>query len=693
MKREPMTDDEFGSAVKTRIDDAILFVEEEVGTKNEEAIRYKRGDISKDLPNIPGRSRVVSRDLRDIGQQLMPSILRVFFSRRKAVEYAPVGPEDEAFAEQATDYANYITTHDNNGFRIFHDVFSDALYLPGGGVCKVYWHECERKEAQRFSGVPAEAFMVFQAEAAEDDDIEIVDVEQDDETGMYSFSVELEVEESGIKIEAIPPEEFVVCRSAKDAVRPALIGHRTQMTVSDLVAMGYDYDEMLMLATDDEDPDWNGIEQARTRSADPFDSEDGYSDPSMRYVEYGEYYILIDADGDGIAEMRKVCTGGSSHKVLSQEVVDDHPFAHFLIEPEPHAFYGQSLYDVLKDIQLIRSQLLRLALDGTSAVVTPRMGYVEGQVSLAHLKDARPGGLVPMKTQGAIFPLPTDKAAPALALEGFRMMGEIRQDRTGQNQASMGLTPDALQSVSRIAANELVQRAQGQVEMICRFLADGMRRVYSLMLKLMTRHQDAERLIRLRNDWVPVDPLNFNPSMDVHINVGLGLGNVEERGVFLREFLGIQQQVMSQAGPDNPWFDVEKVRNALEDVAELSGNLPDRYVMTSQEWQQKQQQKAQQPPPEPKPDPAEALAQAQIRIEQMKTQAQIQNQREKTQADIQAKAAQMKQDAMSTRLNDDLQRDKLDADIVFKAAELGIPAEATLAFIRQQRALTPSGGM
>lgn len=669
---KPLTDDELQAACFVRIEDALAFCSGEVGDDREKSTRYYRGDISQDLADIPGRSRVVSRDVRDVVLDIMPSLLRVFFAREKAVEFMPRGPEDEAYSQQATDYANFILSSDNNGFRIFHSVFKDAL-VRRTGVVKVWWENVTRIQADRFEGIDPQTFAMFAAEAdASPAEVEITDVEQA-EDGKLSFVVTRKRNDGRVKVAAVPPEQFVIARDAVDDERPSLIGHHCEMTVSDLVAMGYDFDEMVDLAGEGEDTDFTGEEDARRFSSDVF-ADTGFSDPAMRKVEYGEYYILIDADGDGIAEMRKVCTAGPAHKIIMQEMVSDHPFATFCPEPEPHTFFGLSLADCLEDIQLIRSQLLRLALDGLGSVLTPRMGYIEGMVNMRQLQDARPGGLVGVKRADALFPLPTDKAAPQAAMEAFRLMGEIRQDRTGQNQASMGLSADALQSVSRIATNELVQKAQARAEMIVRFFADGMQRVYRLILSLITRFQDQDRIIRLRGKFVPMDPRMWNPDMDVHINVALGNGNPEERAMFLQSFLGVQQQIM-QSLPDNPWVGPEEVRNALEDLVEASGRLPDRYVISAEKWQQMQQMKAQQPPKPPKPDPAELLAQ----VEAQKIQKDMALSERKQQFDMQREL-----------LQDDRERDKLDADIILQAAKLGIPPETTLAFIRQQRAATPS---
>lgn len=669
---KPLTDDELQAALSTSVDDAIQYCEEEVGKDREKATRYYRGDISQDLPDIAGRSRVVSRDVRDVVLQILPSIMRVFFGTQKVVEFDPVGIEDEEGAKQATDYVkNVVLGSDNDGPSIFYSAFKDAL-VRRTGVVKVYWKSETSVSAERFAGISPDLFAVFSAEAEASAQVqEITDVEQD-EKGFLSFVVKTRKTSGKVCIEPVPPEEFVISRDAKDDVRPPLIGTRSMLTVSDLVAMGYDFDEMLELAGDSDDPEYTGESDARRFTSDVFDDEDGGTDPALRKVEYIEVYKLIDADGDGIAEMRKVCLAGPGRKLLRHEIVADHPFATFCPEPEPHTFFGLSVADSLMDVQIIRSQLMRLMLDGLNSVVTPRQKYLRGKVDLKQLADARPGGLVGVDQMDAVLPLETDKSAPQLAMQAYELMGQVRQDRTGQNQASMGLQPDALQSVSRIAANELVQTAQSRVEMICRHFASGMRRVFRLVLDNITRYQDSERTIRLRGRWVSMDPRQWNPSMDVVINVGLGKGNVEERTAFLQQFLQVQQAVMQQAGPQNPWFNEEKIRNALEDVCEAAGNMAERYVLTSQEWEEVRQQQAANPPP-PQPSPVDELVQVETAKIQAKAQADAETTRLKAGFESQSRAEELQ-----------LQREKLAQDARLKEAELQREYEYKMAALAEE---------
>lgn len=688
---KPLDDDEFNRYCASRIQEAIDYIDDEIAHEREANTKLYKGDVSDWLPAIKGRSSVVSYDVRDTVLRMLPSLLRIFASNRKAVEFVPEGSEDVEGATQATDYCNHIFYNDNDGFDFLHSVFKDAL-VRKVGIGKVWWEKETRVEARRYEGLDDESYMAFLGDLEVAEGVEITEHEaRETQQGLqHDFTVETRKTDGKMCVAALPPEEFLIDRRAKTNGEDAtILAHRCYKRVGELAAMGYDRDEMLELASGDESFAANEEYNARN-PFDDFQAEDDSGDPAMRNVLYIEAYIRCDADGDGVIEWRKVCTAGSAFKVLHQELVDDHPFAFFCPEPEPHTFFGLCPADLTADIQLIRTQLLRQHNDGLGSTITPRLlASRKAGIDMKALLDNRVGGVIPCDDPSGVVPLPTDKAGPQQAMAAYQAFGEVIRERTGINQASMGLTPDALQSVSRIAANEMVQQGQQSTEMIARFMGEGLRRVFRLLIRGVTRYQDKERLIRLRNKFVPMNPRNWKPEMDVQINVGLGNGNIEERTVFYDKILNAQQTIMERAGPFNPWVNSEKIRATLEDAVEAVGKQFERYFLTADEWQQIQQQQAQQPPEPPKPDPAELIAQ----VEAQKIQADIQNQREKTQADIAAKQAKMQQDNLLARLQDDRERDKLDADIALKAAELGIPPEATLAFIRQQRALTPSGGM
>jgi hypothetical protein len=110
------------------------------------ALNYYMGNMSKDMPAPDGRSKAVSSDVADTIEGLMPPLMDIFASGDEVVQFAPVGPEDVAAAEQETDYVNHVFMQQNPGFLVLYSFIKDAL-LSKVGVVKVWW-EC-RDEVER----------------------------------------------------------------------------------------------------------------------------------------------------------------------------------------------------------------------------------------------------------------------------------------------------------------------------------------------------------------------------------------------------------------------------------------------------------------------------------------------------------------------------------------------------------------
>src|SRR6516165_822339 len=105
------------------------------------ALNYYMGNMSKDMPAPDGRSKAVSSDVADTIEGLMPPLMDIFASGDEVVQFAPVGPEDVAAAEQETDYVNHVFMQQKSGL-------SGALLLHQGRAA------FESRRGQGVVGVP-----------------------------------------------------------------------------------------------------------------------------------------------------------------------------------------------------------------------------------------------------------------------------------------------------------------------------------------------------------------------------------------------------------------------------------------------------------------------------------------------------------------------------------------------------------
>ena len=654
-----VTEDDLHGIVSAEIDDAVDYVDDVISPQRATAGEYYKGEPFGNEEE--GRSQVVSMDVRDTVQAIMPSIMRVFFSASNVVEYAPNGPEDVQSAEQATEYVNYCLTRDNNFFNVCYSSFKDAL-IRKNGIMKIWWDEEKNVETIDYTGLDEQSFTVL----VSDPDVELRDVEietSETETvgpdGMmmmsqtpatYSCTVVRTTTKGRVAVASVPPEEFLIDRQAKSLEEAEFVGHRRYVTVSDLVKMGYDLDEIEDLGYETTE-DFNGNEEAFDRNPDATILGAGRTDLASRKIEYIEAYLYVDMDGDGIAELRRVCVGGSAYRILHNEPCDHIPFVDFCPDPEPHTFFGMSIADVVMDIQLIKSNILRNMLDSLAQSIHPRTAVVEGQVNLEDVMNTEVGGIIRMRAPGMVQPFSQPFVGQA-AFPMLQYMDELRENRTGISKAAAGLDANALQSSTRAAVAATVTAAQQHIELICRIFAEtGMKSLFKKALYLVTTYQDAPRMVRLRNQFVPIDPRVWDASMDVLVNVALGTGTNEEKLAFLAQVAQKQEMLIQQGGvQNNPLVDLGQYRNTLAQMLALAG-----FKDPNMFFKDPATQPPPPPPPPPPPSPEEVLAQVQA---------------QSIQADIQKKAAELELQREEMLRKDDRERDKIDADVMLKAAEI-----------------------
>lgn len=661
-KPTPMTETEIQGIVREAVLEAVDFVESEIAPSRIKAQRYFDGEV--DIGEEDGRSKVVATKVRDTVRAIKPSLMRVFLSTDRAVEYVPSGPKDVNFSELATKYMQY-KFNELGGYRIINDAFHDAL-VKKVGIVKAYWDTYTDQEIYEYHDLNDQEYALITNE----DDVEVIEhsVESYIEIDPMGMQVEMpkhylkiarNTERGDMCLESVPPEEFFVDRSAKRLEDAYVVAHRTEMRVSDLVAMGYDYDEVSELTGLSTANTTANSEEFERQGYDTVYAQESIQDPSMKLVAVTEAYMRIDVDGTGVAQMQRIVLGGDDYELLSIEPWGEVPFAVFEIDPEPHTFFGRSIADILMNEQDASTMMLRGVLDNVALTNNPQREVLDGQVNIEDLLNNEIAGIVRVKTPGAV----RDLAVPFVAgqtLVAMQYLDAEIESKTGVTKASSGLNPDAMQSTTAAAVNATIQAAAGQVEVMARNLAEGgMRRLFKLMLKLMVENVDEAVMMRMAGgQYQPVDPRAWNAKMDVTVNVGLGTGREDQRSAALAQALQMQMQVYQGYGPNNGLVSMTNIRNTLADMLAIQGvRNADRYFapMDAQMEQQLLAQAAQQQ----QQPPVDQQAQAIIQAEQIRAQAKKEVEMLKLQIEAQKAIAQ-----------DDRERDKMDQELLTDAAKI-----------------------
>ena len=660
---KPMTDDDIQNIASDAVTDAIDFVESEIAEDRIKAQRYFDGEV--DIGEEEGRSSIVSTKVRDTIRNIKPSLMRVFLSNQNFVQFVPRGPQEVQQAETATQYVHSEFT-EKNGYRVISDAFHDAL-LKKAGVVKVYWDEYTESETYTLTNLSEAEMMVV----VNDPDVEVMEQGMETSMSMDEFGSEIETPVYNLRVahykkggklcvESVPPEEFFVSRSARSLDDAYCVGHRTEMRVSDLVAMGYDFEMVSKLSGITDYDSMAEAEDFERRGYDQVKEED-ILDPSMKQISVTEAYMKIDVDGTGIAQLHRILMGGGDYQLLDVTPVNEIPFAVFEVDPEPHAFFGRSVADLIIEDQDASTAIMRGILDNIAMTNNPRTMMVEGQVNIDDLLNNEIGGVVRVKQAGAI----QDLSVPFVAgqtLGALQYYDSMIEQKTGVSRASMGLDPDALQNATATAAKLTVNAAAGQIEVIARNLAEGgMTRLFKLMLKALVENSPEDTMMRIAGDqFAPIDPRSWNTDMGMSVNVGLGTGKDDERIQVLMQTMQTQMQIWQTYGPTNGLVGMTNIRNTLADILGMGGiRNADRYYQPMD--QQKEMMLVQQAQmlAQQKQDPNQMLAMAQVQAEQIKAQAKIQSDQLRAQLDAQKALAA-----------DDRERDAMDQDLLIKAAEV-----------------------
>lgn len=658
------------------------------------AMAFFDGDaekLQKYIPADDGRSRVVSRDVRSAVKKVLPSLYRTILGNDQIVEYQPVGEGDEASAEQATDYINYVALPECDGRQAIEDAINDAVRLRNG-ILKWWQEEITDVKVSLHTGLDEMAL----AQLLESDDVEVLEhsermetVEVAGEDGMpqaveipaHDVKIKRRVTTSKPRIAAIPLESWLIHPDAIRLEDSPILGEHTKERRSDLVKMGWEKDAIWLAPVAGTDSDQEEEEDARRRD---IEQEDDAPQKALDEIDYYDLLVRVDKDGDGIAELRRmVFAGGINEKYLLEDTEwDEVNYADIVSERRPHQWEGNSIPDDVIEIQRVKTVLLRQTMDNIYWQNNLQPIYQEGQIVNPESLLSPDFGQPIRVSQGVDVRAAVGyNEVPLVADKSFSMlsyMDEEMTDRTGISDASSGLAPDALQNMTAKASAMVEQAGIGQTEMMVRTIANSLKPVFRGLLKLIIQHQDKPRTVRLRDEWVTFDPRSWNASMDAVVNVGLGAGTRERDMLAMQQVIALQERVLASMGPGvgMQYVSPDNLYNAMAKLIEASGLRSVNLYLSKpdpQQIQQAMQQQSQQPSPEEIKAKAameleQVRAQAKMQVEQAKLQAKREEYTIKAQADASKEAAQM------------------DADLATKLQEIEAEAVARMeeAVLRQQ---------
>ena len=619
-KTKKMTKEDLVSRLSSEIQASSGHMNSELSHQREDSMKYYLGEPFGN--EIDGRSEIVTTDVRDTVEYIMPSLMRIFTTHNNVAEFEPEGPEDVQMAQQATDYVNYVFNKQNNGFKVLYDAFKDAL-ISKTGIIKHYWEESEEVSTENYANLTD---IEFQSILANDElevleHTEVVKQESVVQNGQivsprmaeHDVKVKRTKKNGQVKVISVPPEEFLISRRATDIESASFICHRVKKSVSDLILEGYSKKDVENIPSySQNNAEYNEERLARFSYDDdsiPPDEGEGAS----RQVWIEECYMRVDYDNDGIAELRKITKGGDY--ILDNEPIDYLPFSTICPLPIPHKFYGMSIADTVKDIQLIKSTIMRNLLDNMYLTNNARYAVLAGQVELDDLLTSRPGGIVRMRAPGAVTALPTPQIQP-YAFQMVQYLDGIREERSGVSKMTQGLNPDVLTShVTSGAISAATESSMQRIELIARIFAEtGIKDVFRCIYQLVQRYENRDKMAYLNGKFVPIDVSRWKEKLNCIVNVGVGSGSQTSKMQTMSSIMNILQTLVQQGGMGtlvNP----QNIYNAVSEYIAQSGyKNADTFITDPSTVPPKQQG--------PSMDDQLAMQKAKLEVQKLQVQAQ-----------------------------------------------------------------------
>jgi len=697
---KPLEQENIQAIVKNAIHDAREFMDEDIAPHREQADAYYRGKTS--VQAIPGRSSIVVTRVRDAVKSVLPSLARVFTQSDTIAEFTSEMEADEKLCQQQTLFVNQVF-HKFGGYSALIQACTDALKARVG-VVKV---SLERKPVavHTFEDlVTPEQLQMLQTDETQMITEQTPPMPAPDGQGeVYGVVLTKQSFRNRWHLDPVPPESFFISRGATSLEDARVVGTAINLQVWEAMqTLGLSRED---LADADRDPDLDTEAHLRT-GVDPEGDADN-ADAMSREVLVCEAWMRLDADGDGVPELRHLITVGTGYKIIVDEPANFVPLAVFKAELQPHRFFPICMAEDLMQDQDAQTALLRSIIDNTALVNNPRTAAVEDAVNVQDLINGEIGSIIRTKAPGMIEELATPFVA-GQTLPVLQYLEAVAEARSGVTKMSQGISADILQSTPKEAAGAMVQGSDARIEMMARNLAEtGVTELFLCILRVAMYEMRGPQSVKTPTGYEEVRPDMWHDQTHVSVNVGLGNGRIGEKAMVLTEVAQVQQQMIGMLGLSNPLAGWEQFRKTVTDKLKLAGIrnvsdylplVPDQVLQQlTQQMQQMQAQAGKQPDPTAGLVEAERLkgqVQLQIKSAELQQRGQLESAKLRQQGEIEMAQLQTKlqSDLLKSRMDDDRARDIAAGQFAVDAQKAQLDAAQRAAVAREQAAARPTPG-
>ena len=306
--------------------------------------------------------------------------------------------------------------------------------------------------------------------------------------------------------------------------------------------------------------------------------------------------MQMDINDDGIAELVKVvCLGESDPSViLDLRRCRRYRLYLFRRSPSPTPF-GVSVFERVKQIQDLKTAILRSTMDSFYQNTNKMKVVQEGQVNLDDLLTTRPGGIIRAKGHNAVMEI----GGTPMGQEAFQLLqfaDEQKRSRTGVS-ADAAMHNQLVSNESAHAVERVMSASEMLVGLIVRNIAEtGIRPVYRLIRDNLVRYHNGTVPFRFKGQWINVDPSQWGERSRMIVTVGAGASEEQQKMGALQQVFAIQKEMVA-TDPMQAMVSPKQMYSALSDFVDLNGlGDPDQFFLDpeSPEGQQMAQMKQQQ---------------------------------------------------------------------------------------------------
>ena len=154
-KHQPATAEDFRTLVVKRRDACVKFKNGKPSRDRQEALEFYRGEnLAVYGDSGDGLSTVVSRDVMEAVESVMPPLIRPFVAGEEVVSFEPIEKSDAASVDQATMYVNHVFRRHNDVLAVVQTSLKDGL-LFREGIAKTVMEECDEDEGLELENADA----------------------------------------------------------------------------------------------------------------------------------------------------------------------------------------------------------------------------------------------------------------------------------------------------------------------------------------------------------------------------------------------------------------------------------------------------------------------------------------------------------------------------------------------------------